>query len=662
MELKTPHQQSAKEHHDPADIDAERHIAQQALVAEFGRFALRAHVLDPVLTEACRVAAEGLGTTLAKVLERLPAENALLLRAGIGWKPGLVGHARVGADLESPAGFAFKTGEPVISNHLSDEKRFRTPKLMADHGVKRAVNVIIQGDGDPYGVLEADSRDPGAFSPNDVNFLQALANTLGVAIDRQDSRAEVERLHAELATREAHLRRAVEMNPQVPWAADADGRMVDFSERWLTLTGMTRGEALGQGWVQAAHPDDRPTMAAAWTRSLATGEPYKVEHRIRIADGSYRWMRTHANPWRDEGGQIAMWYGGTEDIHERKLADQRLTQSEERLAVAVDAAALGIYDFDVASGGFHWDARVREMWGIGENELITYDLFTATIHPDDHAVTQAAVERALNPEGDGRYVAQYRITRCADGDVRWIAATGRAAFENGRAVRLVGTVQDVTERVAAEERLRRALADKDLLTREIDHRVKNSLTMVGSLLNMQERAVDSVEAKTALAESSARLMTIARIHEQLYRSADLGTVEFGSYLERLTGDVANSLGRGDADIRLDAEAAELPIDQAVPLGLIATELVTNALKYAKREAGRSTITITFSTNGDRGGLSLTVSDDGPGLPDGFDPSRSSGLGMRLVRSLARQLGGKLEATNVHGGARFVVHVSAAASR
>jgi GAF domain-containing protein len=170
--------------------ELEQRLAQQALIAEFGRFALRSHQIDSVLEEACRVAAEGLGVRFAKVIEPLRGEGAFLLRAGVGWAEGLVGHARIGGDLESPAGYAFRTGEPVISNHLGQESRFRTPRLLADYGVVRAINVLIRGDGEPYGVLEADSRDPGAFSPHDVAFLQALANTLGLALEKERALAD----------------------------------------------------------------------------------------------------------------------------------------------------------------------------------------------------------------------------------------------------------------------------------------------------------------------------------------------------------------------------------------------------------------------------------------------------------------------------------------
>jgi two-component sensor histidine kinase len=141
--------------------------------------------LQELLDSAVRMTAEGLEAELCKVLEYIPSENRLLLRAGIGWDPGLVGVASVGADLASPSGYALMTGKPVISNHLENEERFRTSELLRNHGVRRAINVILQGDGKPFGVLEVDSRSEGEFSEQDISFLQGAANILGMAIERQ---------------------------------------------------------------------------------------------------------------------------------------------------------------------------------------------------------------------------------------------------------------------------------------------------------------------------------------------------------------------------------------------------------------------------------------------------------------------------------------------
>ncbi len=174
------------------DPELSLRLRQQELIAEFGLSALRAPSVDGVLQAATVIAADGLGTRFAKVLEHLPAESQLLVRAGVGWRSGVVGVAKLGGDLGSPAGYALHTGRPVISNHLAEEARFRTPAIVAEHGIRRAINVIIRGDGEPFGVLEVDSPDEGAFSERDIAFLQALANTLGVAIDRAAAQAERE--------------------------------------------------------------------------------------------------------------------------------------------------------------------------------------------------------------------------------------------------------------------------------------------------------------------------------------------------------------------------------------------------------------------------------------------------------------------------------------
>lgn len=179
-------------------------LRQQQLLSAFGREAMRGSELDALLQEAARIAAAGLGTDFAKVLQHIPAEGALKIVAGVGWRSNVIGVVRFGTDLESPAGFALRTGKPVISNHLGGEGRFRTPQLMVEHGIRRAVNVLIRGEGGapPFGVLEVDSRDPGEeFSEHDVDFLQALANVVGLAIDRDRDRRD-----RDLLTREAHHR------------------------------------------------------------------------------------------------------------------------------------------------------------------------------------------------------------------------------------------------------------------------------------------------------------------------------------------------------------------------------------------------------------------------------------------------------------------------
>jgi GAF domain-containing protein len=172
----------------PADLTTRalhQRIRQQEILAELGVVALQGKLFLELLNETVRLTAEGMNAEFCKVLEYIPGDNRLLVRAGVGWHEGIVGRATVGADLESPSGFALRTGKPVISNHLENEQRFRTPELLVEHGIRRAMNVILQGDGSPYGVLEVDSRSEGEFSQHDVAFLQGAANILGMAIEQQ---------------------------------------------------------------------------------------------------------------------------------------------------------------------------------------------------------------------------------------------------------------------------------------------------------------------------------------------------------------------------------------------------------------------------------------------------------------------------------------------
>ena len=150
-----------------------------------GVIALQGGTMGELLTQTIRMVAEGLQSEFCKVLEFVPADNCFTVRAGVGWGPDVVGVAQVGADLASPAGFALKTGKPMISNHLGNEQRFRTPELFARYEISRAMNVILQGDGTPFGVLEVDSRSEGDFTEKDIPFLQGAANILGMAIERE---------------------------------------------------------------------------------------------------------------------------------------------------------------------------------------------------------------------------------------------------------------------------------------------------------------------------------------------------------------------------------------------------------------------------------------------------------------------------------------------
>jgi two-component sensor histidine kinase len=235
-------------------------LRQQQLTAEFGLFALRTHDIGALLQEATQVCAQGLQSRFCKIMEYLPAEHQFMVQAGVGWRPGVVGSARVGSDIESPTGYAFQTGEPVISNHLEGESRFRTPKLLQEHGIKRAINVVIRSEGKSFGALEVDSPTDGRFTEADISFLQGFANLLGGAIDRQRTEEELSRSQAELKRALAHQEVLTR----------------EISHRVKNSLSIVAGLLSMQGH-NAADPELRDALADARTRVLTIA---KVHDRL----------------------------------------------------------------------------------------------------------------------------------------------------------------------------------------------------------------------------------------------------------------------------------------------------------------------------------------------------------------------------------------------
>src|SRR5271170_5435561 len=153
-----------------------------------------------------------------------------------------------------------------------------------------------------------------------------------------------------LAESEDHYRHTVELNPQVPWTADPEGMILDASQRWESLTGLTIQESLGTGWIRALHPDDVQPTSRTWSESLRTGRPLDVQYRIRRIDGTWRWMRSRAAPRRGKDGEIIRWYGTVEDINDQKQAEEALRRSEARLQAVFDAVPIGIVIAEAPDG------------------------------------------------------------------------------------------------------------------------------------------------------------------------------------------------------------------------------------------------------------------------------------------------------------------------
>ena len=237
---------------------------------------------------------------------------------------------------------------------------------------------------------------------------------------------------------------------------------------------------------------------------------------------------------------------------------------------------------------------------------------------------------------DGRTAVEYSAKRVNIGDAPYLLFTAR----------------DISERKQARDRIQASLREKEILLKEIHHRVKNNMQIISSLLNLQADYVKDRQAKDLFIESRNRIASMALVHEELYRSKDMSRVELRDYVEKLLPRLLYSYG-GEKQIRqlIEVDEARVTIRQAIPLGLIINELVTNSLKHAfvDREQGLIGVSISHSD----GRAHVRVHDDGVGLPPDLDIKKTQTLGMQLVTGLIAQLYGDLRVER-DGGTGFFI--------
>jgi PAS domain S-box-containing protein len=308
-------------------------LRQQTTLARFGELALRSDNLDEILTKACRLACEALGTELAKVMELQPDGQTLRVRAGVGWKPGVVGNTTVMASEATSEAHALRTGEPMISPDIALETRFTYAPFLIDNGVRAVANVIIIGGREkpPFGILQVDSRSPRQFTANDTAFLRGYANLLAATVDRL-------RIVGEVRGAEARLRLVLETGELGSWELDLVSGSATRTPRYDQIFGCADPPATWSYETFLAHvvAEDRAEVASAFRHAVDAGTDWHFQCRIRRADtGGIRWIEARGRPDAGQGNRPAHLLGIVADITKRKQVEEALQKSNDVLEARV---------------------------------------------------------------------------------------------------------------------------------------------------------------------------------------------------------------------------------------------------------------------------------------------------------------------------------------
>ena len=330
-------------------------LRQQTTLAKFGEFALRSDDLDQILTEACHLVGHALGTDLAKVMELQDDGQNLLLRAGVGWKPGVVGEVTVRVMDNTSEGYALKTGEPMVSPDIAKETRFEYPPFLVDNGVKAVANVVVIGGQGrpPFGILQVDSRVPRRFTRGDVTFLRGYANLLAAVVDRL-------RTTWEARNGEAHLRLILDASAMGSWDFNLASGAVTRTTRHDQIFGYPD---LLPAWNYAMFldhvvPEDRERMIEVFSRAVEAEAEWRFECRIRRADnGEVRWIEARGRPGGVQDGRPTCLLGTLADITDRKHAEEALQRHNEMLEASV---AKRTHELTVANAQLEAEAVERE--------------------------------------------------------------------------------------------------------------------------------------------------------------------------------------------------------------------------------------------------------------------------------------------------------------
>jgi PAS domain S-box-containing protein len=398
-------------------------------------------------------------------------------------------------------------------------------------------------------------------------------------------------------------------------------------------------EMIGQHALSFADPEEQPELERR-TAQIVRGECVQVHdgwQAVRKGDGERIWIQSTGNPisWKGQPAVLSFYT----DVTDRKQAELALRESQEKYKMLAESSLTGVFIHQNGKYVFA-NKKFAEMHGYRTQELLGMDCLSL-VHPDDREAIEQRISRTSKGE---KWIDDYKVRRLRkDGSTIWCELMAKTIeYKQGPAV--MGNIIDVTEGKRAEEQIKTSLAEKEVLLREIHHRVKNNLQVISSLLDMYATRSHIKEAIDTLQDARAKIHTMGLIHTQLYRSKRMDSIDMGGFIRDMAGFLSQTYGTHEKLVTHAIEASEvsLPVSVAIPCSLALTEAISNAYKHAFKDAQKGTIRISLQSS-TIGMISMRVKDDGVGIPEQPDIYNGDSLGLTLIRNLVeRQLGGKVQ--------------------
>ncbi|HIK15217.1 MAG TPA: PAS domain S-box protein [Leptolyngbyaceae cyanobacterium M33_DOE_097] len=475
----------------------------------------------------------------------------------------------------------------------------------------------------------------------------------------EDLENRVKERTQELHERERLIQRIAESSPSILYLTDLAERRIIYSNRQVAaILGYTPEAVyqLGSDFYPATlTADGLANLESYWEGFLALADDQVLEREIemRTATGEWRTIFCRETVFtRSETGAPQQILGVATDVSDRTTAEAALQQNEAMLRQVTDTIPGVVYKFQATADGqmkfVYASKRAQEVLGCTPEQMVNdFELIWSQVVPEDQVrMLRTIAESAQNKT---LWLEEYRIIK--QGELRWIQGRSlpEVAEANDGSVTWTGILLDITERKQAEEQLKASLEEKELLLKEVHHRVKNNLQVVSSLFSLQSQYIDNPKVAAVLIDSQNRINAMALIHEKLYQSSSLARIDFVDYIHNLANSLFSSYSTELQRVRLRLNVYPIPfsIDTAIRCGLVINELVSNALKYAfpSGQAGEVCLCL-LAPKMDR--IRLIVKDNGIGLPADFQLDQINSLGLRLVKILTRKLKGEITITSQAG--------------